>query len=99
VQIEARIIRLRLAETFVIARESRDEEDVVQVEIAHGGLIGRGEAAPIERYSESPASALSFVREHGHLLGDDPFALEEIGARLAWADAVRSAVEAKHPRP
>ena len=23
---------------------------------------------------------------------------EEIGARLAWADAVRSAVEAKHPR-
>ncbi len=82
-QIEARIVRLRLAETFVIARESRDEEDVVQVEIAHAGLSGRGEAAPIERYSESPASALSFVREHGHLLGDDPFALEEIGARLA----------------
>ncbi len=82
-QIEARLVRLRLAETFVIARESRDEEDVVQVEIAHGGLTGRGEAAPIERYSESPASALSFVREHGHLLGDDPFALEEIGARLA----------------
>ncbi|MGZ8687525.1 MAG: dipeptide epimerase [Gaiellaceae bacterium] len=82
-QIEARIVRLRLAETFVIARESRDVEDVVQVEIAHGGLTGRGEAAPIERYSESPASALSFVREHGHRLGNDPFALEEIGAQLA----------------
>ena len=67
----------------MIARESRDEEDVVQVEIAYGGLTGRGEAAPIERYSESPASALAFVREHGQLLGDDPFALEEIGARLA----------------
>jgi L-alanine-DL-glutamate epimerase-like enolase superfamily enzyme len=83
VQVEARIVRLRLAETFVIARESRDEEDVVQVEIVHGGLTGRGEAAPIERYAESPASALAFVQEHAQLLGDDPFALEEIGVRLA----------------
>jgi L-alanine-DL-glutamate epimerase-like enolase superfamily enzyme len=83
VQVEARIVRLRLAETFVIARESRDEEDVVQVEIVHGGLTGRGEAAPIERYAESPASALAFAQEHAQLLGDDPFALEEIGVRLA----------------
>jgi len=83
VQVEARIVRLRLAETFVIAREARDEEDVVQVEVEHAGVTGRGEAAPIERYAESAESALAFVREHGTLLGDDPFALEEIGARLA----------------
>jgi L-alanine-DL-glutamate epimerase-like enolase superfamily enzyme len=83
VQIDARIVRLRLAETFVIAREARDEEDVVQVELTHEGVTGRGEAAPIERYDESAESALSFVREHGPLVGDDPFALEQIGARLA----------------
>jgi L-alanine-DL-glutamate epimerase-like enolase superfamily enzyme len=80
---DARIVRLRLAETFVIARESRDEEDVVQVELTHDGVTGRGEAAPIERYHESAESALAFVREHGQLVGDDPFALEEIGVRLA----------------
>jgi L-alanine-DL-glutamate epimerase-like enolase superfamily enzyme len=82
VQVDATIRRLRLAETFVIAREARDWEDVVQVELLHGSHVGRGEAAPIDRYDETPESALAFVREHGALLGDDPFALEEIGARL-----------------
>jgi L-alanine-DL-glutamate epimerase-like enolase superfamily enzyme len=82
VQVDATIRRLRLAETFVIAREARDWEDVVQVELLHGSHVGRGEAAPIDRYDETPESALAFVREHGALLGNDPFALEEIGARL-----------------
>ena len=81
-ELDARIVRLRLAETFVIARESRDHEDVVQVELRHGDVVGSGEAAPIERYQESAASALAFVQEHGQVLGDDPFALEEIGLRL-----------------
>ena len=48
--VEAAIVRLRLAETFVISRESADWSDVVQVEIRHGDHVGRGEAAPIERY-------------------------------------------------
>ena len=81
-ELDARIVRLRLAETFVIARESRDHEDVVQVELRHGAVVGSGEAAPIERYQESAASVLAFVREYGAVLGDDPFALEEIGMRL-----------------
>jgi L-alanine-DL-glutamate epimerase-like enolase superfamily enzyme len=82
VLVEATITRLRLAETFVIARESRDWEDVVQVELHHGGHIGRGEAAPIDRYDETPESALAFIEQHGALVGDDPFALEQIGAEL-----------------
>ena len=36
-QVESTVVRLRLAETFVIAREARDWEDVVQVELHHGG--------------------------------------------------------------
>jgi L-alanine-DL-glutamate epimerase-like enolase superfamily enzyme len=81
--IAAAIVRLELAETFTIARESSDWADVVQVTVSHDGVLGRGEAAPIERYVETAASALAFVEEHGALVGDDPFALEEIGARLA----------------
>ena len=82
-QIEARIATLTLAETFVIARASHDEVEVVQVELRHDGVSGYGEAAPIARYDESSASALAFVLESTELLGDDPFGLEEIGDRLA----------------
>jgi L-alanine-DL-glutamate epimerase-like enolase superfamily enzyme len=82
VEVEAQIVRLELAETFVIAREASDYADVVFVALGHEGHTGYGEAAPIERYGESAESAARFVDEHGHLLGDDPFALEEIGARL-----------------
>ena len=82
-KVEARIVRLELAETFVISREASDFADVVQVALSHEGVTGWGEGAPIERYDESAESALAFVEEHSGLLGDDPFALEEIGARLA----------------
>ncbi len=82
-KVRADIVRLRLAETFVIARESTDWDDVVQVELRFGDHVGRGEAAPIERYEETPASALAFIEEHSGLVGDDPFALEEINSRLA----------------
>ena len=81
-EVRAEIVRLELAETFVISRESQDWADVVHVTIGHDGHEGRGEAAPIERYAETAASALAFVEEHGHLVGDDPFDLEQIGARL-----------------
>ena len=82
-QLSARPVTLRLAETFTISRGSEDEVEVVHVAIAHGGQTGYGEAAPIEHYDESAASALAFLEEAGELLGDDPFALEGIGARLA----------------
>jgi len=83
VHVEASVTRLRLAETFVIAREARDWEDVVHVEVRHGEHVGRGEAAPTERYGETAESALAFLEEQGALVGDDPFALELVGSRLA----------------
>jgi L-Ala-D/L-Glu epimerase len=83
VELSARIVTLRLAETFVIAREASDEDDVVQVALAHDGVTGYGEGAPIERYHESGASALAYLEQAAGLLGDDPFALEEIESRLA----------------
>jgi L-alanine-DL-glutamate epimerase-like enolase superfamily enzyme len=97
VEIAARIVRLHLAQTFVISRESQDVADVVQVSITHDGVTGHGEAAPIERYAESVDSALAFVQEHPALVGDDPFALEAIGDRLAeipGEQAAKSAIDA-----
>ena len=96
-EVSARIVQLRLAETFVISRESTDVADVVHVAITHDGVTGYGEAAPIERYDETAKSALAFVEAHGELLGSDPFALEEIGARLDEASreqAAKSAIDA-----
>jgi L-Ala-D/L-Glu epimerase len=82
VELEARVATLRMAETFVISRGASDEAKVVVVEIRHDGVSGYGEANPIERYDESAGSALAFLQDAEELLGDDPFALEEIGARL-----------------
>ena len=82
-EVEARIVRLELAETFVISRESTDYADVVHVALSHKGVTGHGEGAPVERYDESAKSAKRFVEDHAELLGDDPFSLEDIGERLA----------------
>jgi L-Ala-D/L-Glu epimerase / N-acetyl-D-glutamate racemase len=97
VEVQPRIVRLRLAETFVIAREQTDYADVVHVAVTHEGATGYGEAAPIERYGESTQSAIAFVDEHGGVLGDDPFALEDVGERLgssAGGQAAKAALDA-----
>ncbi|HTZ07175.1 MAG TPA: dipeptide epimerase [Gaiellaceae bacterium] len=94
-KVEARIVTLELAETFVISRGARDAEDVVEVRVTHSGVHGYGEAAPIDRYDESPESALAYVREHAGAIGDDPFALEAIEARLPAREfAARAAIDA-----
>jgi L-alanine-DL-glutamate epimerase-like enolase superfamily enzyme len=91
VEVESRIVRLPLAETFVIARQAADYADVVHVSVRHDGVTGFGEAAPIERYGESVESAKTFVEEHAEVLGEDPFALEDIGERLAAAPGEQAA--------
>ena len=94
VELTARIVTLRLAETFVISRESSDEDDVVQVELSHDGVTGCGEGAPIERYDESGQSALAYLEAASADLGDDPFALEQIEARLPPGEnAARAALD------
>jgi L-Ala-D/L-Glu epimerase / N-acetyl-D-glutamate racemase len=66
----------------------------VQVEIRHGDVSGYGEGAPIDRYEETAESALAYVEEHAEALGDDPFALDEIEARLAPREwAARAAID------
>ncbi|MBA2614431.1 MAG: dipeptide epimerase [Actinobacteria bacterium] len=78
-----RTATLHLAEPFTISRETTRDVDVVWVELRSSGHVGYGEAAPDERYDQTAASASAFLDEAGDLLGDDPFALEEISIRLA----------------
>ena len=93
--VSARIATLELAETFVISRSAVDTEDVVVVELRHSGVSGFGEAQPADRYDESTESARAYVEEHAELLGDDPFALEEVMERLpALEFAARAALDA-----
>src|SRR2546422_7353428 len=102
VELEARIATLRMAETFVISRGASDEAEAVFVEIRHDGVSGFGEANPIERYDESASSAFAFLEEVEELLGDDPFALEAIGARLAerpGEHAAKAGLDAGADRP
>jgi L-Ala-D/L-Glu epimerase len=93
--VSARTVSLPLAETFTIARESQDVAELLHVSIRAHGVTGDGEAAPIERYAESADSALAYVEANAHVLGDDPFALEQILERLpAEQFAARAALDA-----
>ena len=93
--VSARVDTLRLAETFVIARDASDTAEVVEVEVRHDGVSGFGEAAPIGRYAESAESALAYVEANAGALGDDPWALDAIEARLpAEQFAARAAIDA-----
>jgi L-alanine-DL-glutamate epimerase-like enolase superfamily enzyme len=95
VEVSARIVTLELAETFVISRSASDTADVLVVEVRHSGVSGFGEAAPVDRYGESAEFAQAYVEEHAELLGDDPFALEELMERLPAREfAARAAVDA-----
>jgi L-alanine-DL-glutamate epimerase-like enolase superfamily enzyme len=93
VEVSARVVTLRLAETFTISRGSEDEAAVVHLEVRHGDVAGHGEGAPIARYDESAASALAWLDRIE--LGDDPFALDEIWSTLPPGEqAARSALDA-----
>jgi len=94
-QLTARIATLELTETFVISRDSRDTVDVVQVEIRHAGVSGFGEGVPVDYHGETAESALAYVEEHANVLGDDPFALDEVESRLERREwGARSAIDA-----
>jgi L-alanine-DL-glutamate epimerase-like enolase superfamily enzyme len=95
VDVSTRIVTLELAETFVISRRASDTEEVLVVELRHSGVSGFGEAQPVDRYEESVESARAYLDEHAELIGDDPFALEEVMERLPAREfAARAAVDA-----
>ena len=96
-QLTHRRATLRLAQPFTISRETSVDADVLWVEIRSSGVTAYGEATPTGHYGETVESAEGFLDDVGELLGDDPFALEEIGVRLAERPgemAARAAIDA-----
>jgi L-Ala-D/L-Glu epimerase len=97
VRLTHRRATLRLAEPFTISRETTVEEEVLWVEIAADGVSGFGEAQPQVHYGESVEGAEAFLDEAASVLGEDPFALEAVGLRLAELEgnlAAKAAVDA-----
>ncbi|MCC6222043.1 MAG: dipeptide epimerase [Thermoleophilia bacterium] len=90
-QLSHRAVTLALAAPFRISRSTDVEVELLWVELAHDGVSGFGEATPQDHYGESVASATAFLERAAPLLGDDPFAHEEIGARLAELPGERAA--------
>jgi L-alanine-DL-glutamate epimerase-like enolase superfamily enzyme len=94
-RLSAQIVKLELAEPFVISRDTTEVAEVVWVQLEHEGMRGFGEAAPNGRYDESAGSALAYAESVDGELGNDPFALDEIMARLPQREyAARSAIDA-----
>ena len=89
VKLTHRTVTLALREPFSISRSTDETVDSVFVEVEHEGVTGYGEASPQEHYGESAASASTFLSAAESLLGDDPFALDEIEERLAALRASR----------
>jgi L-alanine-DL-glutamate epimerase-like enolase superfamily enzyme len=83
VRLTYRQATLALREPFSISRSTDETVDAVFVELERDGLVGHGEASPQEHYGESADSASAFLAEADSLLGDDPFALDEIESHLA----------------
>src|SRR4051812_7193393 len=83
---------LPLAETFTIARDSRDVEHGLFVQLEHDGITGHGEASPVDFWGETVDTATAFLENDApKLLGDDPWALEDITRRLAGHDGEQAA--------
>jgi L-Ala-D/L-Glu epimerase len=91
-RLAVRHAKLPLAETFTIARESREEEEVLYVELEHEGVVGHGECSPVDYWGETTETARAFLEEEAPaLLGDDPRRLEWISQRMREREGEQAA--------
>lgn len=70
---------------FRIAHGARRAHRNTLVRFEHDGIEGLGEAAPSHYYGETPDIVEAALREWAPQLGDDPFALDALDARLDHA--------------
>lgn len=87
---EVRPLTLTPEHPFKIARSEHRTYDHRLVRLEHDGDVGWGEAAPSRRYGENAATVDAALAEFLPLLGEDPYAIERIEARmngLLWENA------------
>ncbi|HUV38202.1 MAG TPA: dipeptide epimerase [Planctomycetota bacterium] len=71
---------------FRIARAEITSIENVVIEIEHDGVVGIGEAAPsIYYFGETAETVVKTVAAAGEIVGDDPFLIEDVTARLREA--------------
>jgi L-Ala-D/L-Glu epimerase len=58
----ARIERFPIAGSFTISRGAKTEAVTVVAEVSRGGLTGRGECVPYQRYGETPEATLGAIQ-------------------------------------
>lgn len=67
---------------FRIAHGAKQGHVNTLIRLEHEGIVGFGEASPSHYYGETPAMVEEALRTWAPHLGDDPFALDAIHARL-----------------
>jgi L-alanine-DL-glutamate epimerase-like enolase superfamily enzyme len=83
VRVTARPYELELEVPFAISRSVTSTHPIWIAEVRHGGMIGYGEASPSAYYGDSPALVEEAIAGADRLIGDDPFALHLVSARMA----------------
>ena len=78
-------IELQLKHPFTISRGSSNVRQNIILELEHDGIIGYGEAAPIQRYGELAETVSTFLEKLHLEKFEDPFSLELI---LQYVDSV-----------
>ncbi len=98
-RLSTEILTLHTRHPFIIARGGNSEYRTLMVKITdHDGVEGWGEAAATKFYGETLETVQASMPVYAPLLGDDPFQLEAIEARLIAAlpgnAAARGAISA-----
>ena len=87
--------QLRPRHRFATSQWGIDEKETIVVTLEHEGITGLGEAVPSSLYGQSLEASEQALGEMGEWLGQDPFAVESIVARLIQRyDAQRAAIAA-----
>lgn len=78
------LLQLRTKHPFGISYGSSSDSFNILVRIQYGDIEGLGESSPASYHSESPATVMAVLEElkKKDLLGDDPFAIQEISRRM-----------------
>ncbi|MCG8407226.1 MAG: dipeptide epimerase [Phycisphaerales bacterium] len=88
-------LSLKQASVFRTAKATRTDKQTLWVRLVHDGVVGWGEAAPMDTYGQSLASAEATLGKVAPMLDGDPLAVEKIvGVLLERFDDQRATVAA-----
>jgi L-alanine-DL-glutamate epimerase-like enolase superfamily enzyme len=90
-ELRASVARIRTREPFVIARETKQDVDVIRVALTHDGVSGYGEGSPLSRFGEDAAGGVAWLEAQE--LPPDPGAFDAL-LPLAGHQSAKSGLDA-----